>query len=308
MMVAKQELKAEMVKIANDPIYASLALPKVIGEPYDPERKIDPIIGDVFNVETVEVGQKYYYYVPGAETKSVYAVVNGAVTQTNVVPETDSELTIDEIATPEYYIYLGALSKANYGVLLKKRKNITEALNRKETKIGMDLLIAAAVSEGNSFTLDSGDTRLTYEKVISMMDSLELYGTKLALITGTDCTKDVKLMDYYTNKERKVSIEDLGIKHYPVPAFTYSQSGTQRVLAANQAILVGLSDSEDNKCGDFVRQKLATETGDAHRAIINKGALTNVGAARKLAYTILGFEMCGAVVKNPKVVGEFKRT
>lgn len=310
MIQAKEELRAKMVELGGNPANGGIELAKLVGKPYDPEMPVPEVISAIMVTDSVDRGEDYDYFVPSAETKIVYTVTNGSVTQTNVTPETENELSFSSYDSPEYYVYLEKLLEAKYDVLDKKAKNITESLDRLETKTVLDLVIAAAVAEGNTYTLDSGKTKLDYPKIVEMARSIAKYGKNLVLITGADCTTDVVLMDYDADKNREVTLEKLGIKHIAIEELQYTHSGTQTVLATNKALLVAVADADDQKCGDFVRRKVRgiDGAGDKERVVINSGPAKHVGSARKLAYGLIGFEQFGAVVKNPKVIASFTRS
>lgn len=309
MMVAREELKAKVIELGSNPPNGALEVAKLVGKPYDPELPIPAVIDAVMVTDSVDRGEDYDYFVPSSETKIVYTVVNGSVTQTVVTPETENALVFSSYDSPEYYVYLEKLLEAKYDVLAKKSKNIDESLNRLEIKTVLDLLIAAATSEANLFTLDSGETKLSWPKIVEMVRSLAKYGKNLVLITGADCTTDVVLMDYDADKNREISLAKLGVKHMSIEELQYTHSGVQTVLAADKAILVAVSDADDQKCGDFVRRKVRgiDGAGDKERIVINSGPAKHVGSARKLAFGVLGFEQFGTVVKNPKVIAVFTR-
>lgn len=306
---ASEKLQAKMVELAQHS-NGGMELAKLVGQPYDEEIAIPVEISAIMNVDTVERGEDYDYFVPTSETKVVYTVTNGSVTQTAVTPETENTLSFSSYDSPEYFVYLEKMLEGKSDDLMRKNINANEALNRLEVKTVMDLLIAAATAESNTYTLDSGKTKFDYPKLVEMARSVARYGKNLVLLSGANVTTDIVLMDYDADKNREVSLEKLGVQHIPVEEFQYTHSGVQTVLDADKAILVAVSDSADMKCGDFVRRKVRDiqGAGDKERVTISSGPAKHVGSDRKLAYGLVVFEQFGAVIKNTKPIAVFTRS
>lgn len=308
MLTAKIEAISRQEVIENDAPWIALA--KLANQPYDAEFPIPEVIEAILRTATIERGGDYEYFTQSAATKRVYTVTNGSVTQTAVTPGSPSDLSFSSYDTDEYYVYLEKLLEAKYDPIALKAEEAMESLNRLEIKTVLDLLIAAAEGQSNTFALDSGDSVFDFEKCVEMVRSLAKYGTKLVLITGADVTTDCILMDYNDNKQREVSPEKAGVSQWiKIESLTYEHSGTKTVLASDKAILVATSDSKANKPGDFVRRLVRGIDGasDKERVIISSGPAKHVGSNRKLAYGIIAFEQFGTVVTNPLAVAVFKR-
>jgi hypothetical protein len=311
-MKAQEVLTAKLEAIAGNPMseesqkeFAYLA-----NTPYDAEQPIPEVIAKTCKVERLAKGDRYWYYAIGPTTKTVYTVSNGGVTQVNVTPDSQTELTLASYTTPEEYVYLEELLTAAYDVIGNKTKDAMEAMNRKEIKDVLDVMIASAVARSQTFVNDSGDTALDFPKLEEMTRSLELYGTDFILITGSTVSADVRLMNYNANKFQSVKLSDLGINEWiKMPAFQYTHSGTQTVMASDKAILVVSSDVANERPVHFVR-RMTTDisgTGDKERVIVNLGPRTQVGSTPKVALSVVAFEQYGVVQPNPYGTAVYQR-
>lgn len=310
LMLAQEELKAKLHEIAvSGNAGNSMELARLANMPYDAEFPIPPVISAICKTATVAKGEDYEYFVHAVETKSVYTVVNGTITQTLVTPGSESDLTFSTYESDEYYVYVEKLLEAKYEPIAIKTKTAMESLNRKEIRDVLALCIASAVDKSNTFANDSGDSAIDFKKVVDMVRSVAKYGKKLVLITGSDVTTDIILMDYTENKERVVDLAKAGIgQHIALETLTYTHSGTVTVLASDKAVLVAVSDSEGNEPIHFVRRSVATldGSGDKERIVMASGPGMHVGAVRKWAYAIVVMEQYGAVVVNPFCFAVYK--
>lgn len=309
-MIAKEELEAKLQQIATGGVGSSLELAKLANIPYDAELPIPEVITEVAKTASVAKGEDYEYFTVSPETKTVYTVSDGSVTQTAVTPGSESDLSFSSYDSPEYYVYVEKLLAAKYDPIAIKSKVAMEALNRLEVKTILDLLITAAEGESNTFALDSGDSVIDFEKIVDMTRSIAKYGKKLVLITGSDVTTDVLLMDYNDDKQREVSLAKAGIsKWIPIEDVTYTHSTSQTVMASDKAILVATADANEERCIHFVRRKVTSidGAGEKERVLIAAGPGHFVGSARKLAYALTAFEQFGAVVTNAKCIAVFKK-
>ena len=306
-MMAKEELSAKLVAIAQEG--NPLELAKLANIPYDAEMPIPEVIAAVAKTDSVDKGEDYEYFVVSPETKVVYTIVNGSINQTNVTPGTHSDLTFSDIESDQYYVYISKILSAKYDALKIKADVAMESLNRKEIKDVLDLLIAAAVAQSNTYANDSGVSAINFPKIVEMVRSLARYGDKLVLVTGADVTTDVLLMDYNADKNREATLEKAGISQWvKVEGFQYTHSGTQTCLATDKALVVASSDAKENRCVDFVRRKVTDidGAGEKERVVVATGPIMQVGATPKLAYGIVAFEQYGVVVTNPRCVAVYK--
>lgn len=312
LLMAKEEIAEKIVAVAKRSIpNGGYELGKIVNEPYDVELPVDDIISAVCVVDSVGQGEPYEYFVPSVFAKTVYSVTNGSVTQTNVTADSENTLSFYDYDSDEDYIYLKNLLEAKYDVIAKRAEAQQEVMNRLELKYVLDLLLAGAVAQSNTYAWTSGDTAITPDKIKDMVRSVAKYGTSCVLITGANVTTDVMMLDFAYNKNREVTLEKLGISAwYKVESFQYTHSGTQTILDADKALVVAVSDSKGNKPAHFVRRKVEVVAMDESvvekdRLIIMDGPAKMVGANRKVAVSILTYENFGAVLVNSYVVAAF---
>lgn len=310
---AQEELTASIVAIgAQTAANPGLELARLANQPYDAELSVPEVISAVFNVASVERGEDFDYFTQDPETKVVYTVSNGSVTQTNVSPDSENELSFSSYDSAEEYVYLDDLLDGKYDPIAVRTDAQQEVLDRLEIKAVCDLLIAGAVAQSNTYAWDSGDTKVTPDKIVEMVRSVAKYGTEVVLITGGNVTTDIMMLDFDYNKQREVTLSKLGVtKHIPLEAFQYTHSGTQTILDADKAIIVAVSDSKKNKPGYFVRRKmsgavLGANVGEKERLVFQRGPIMQVGASAKSAISIVTYERFGAVLVNAYTVAVFK--
>jgi hypothetical protein len=274
---------------------------------------IDPIIEKIAKVARVDAGEDYEYFTIGPETKTIYTVSNCTVTQVQVTPDSENDLVFNSYISPEYWVCLEKILEAKYDAIALKTKTANEAFNRKEVKDVLDVAIASAVAQGQTFSNDSGVTSLNIVKLEEMTRALDIYGTKFVLITGSTVGADVRLMQYNADKNQAFNLSLVGIVDWiNVPAFQYEHSGTQTVLAADKAILVALSDSDDRRPIHFVRRKVratvgAENTGTKERVVVNLGPRIQVGAVPKMGMSVVVFGQYGTVAPNPYAFAVYQR-
>ena len=307
LLKAREEIVAKLKEIGQQPGIKSTELAKLINEPYDPEKPIADVISSIFTVESVDVGEDFDYFVVDEKVKTVYSVVNGSVTQTAVTPLTENSLTFSPYNSPEYYVYVEKLLRGKYSILANARATLTEALDRLEQYHALQC-IDNAVPVANQLNISTGKTKVDFPEIIRMVRTIAKYATpgKLVLITGSQITEDILLMDYEADKNREVTLEKAGIsKWIAVEAQQVTIDGSAKnIIEPNVAYLVADSDVKDKRAGYFVRQRVngLDGAGAKERITISSGILTNVGSARKMAISVLGFEMFGCVVVNSKVL------
>lgn len=308
MLKAKEELDAKVLAIAENPYMKTAELTVLANEPYDAELPIPEIPTAIAKTASIAKGADYDYWAIAATTKTVYTVVNGSVTQAQVSPTSPSQLSFSHYDTPEDYIYIPDMLESKYDAVALKAKDQQEALNRLESKLTLDAVIAAAVSAGNTFANASGDSKIDFAKLVEMVRCMAKYGTKLVLLSGSEVTTDLVLMDYDDNKQREVSVEKAGISQWiKVEEYQYTHSGTQTVLATDKAVLVATSDSMDNRPVHVVRRKVNVPgAGEKERLIVVAGPGHFVGSARKLAFAIVTYESLGIVVVNGACCAVYK--
>lgn len=297
-----------------------LFIAQTIGDVYDEELPIaNPIaaISKIARAGNRPEDNHVYYLTPDSIDKKVYTLdSNCNVTQVQVTPNTRTELALNEIVSPDFWVCLKDFLAGDHDALKVYADSASEALDRKEVKNVLALLDAGAIAESNIFSLDSGKEALDYPKVVEMARSIAKYGKNLVFIMGANVFTDTLLMDFNADTFRKYGLESLNITPIVIEESTVDTdaSGQEAVLDADVAYLVAVSDSKNNKPVLVARRKLSlaadmadtTEVGQ-DRIIIDTGNMKNVGSAVKYARGKAAYEHFGAVLLNSKVVAKFTR-
>jgi len=312
-----EQAKQLMQKIAVSGNREEL-IAQTINTVYDAEFPIPELISMVMNTGSANPGEHVYYLTPTVPTKEVYELsANCNITHSKKSPSSRSELSFTPAVTPDYYACLQDLLNGDHDVLGLYGEDALEALNRYEIYSVLQLIDAGAVARSNVFTLDSGDTKFTFPKLVAMKKAVRKYGKKLVLISGTNVTEDIDLLDYDSDKNRETSIMKVVDEWMPIESLDVSVGGVAKdVIDDDVAYLVAVSDSKKNKPGYFYRRKISgsiialspdTQMIDKERAIIVTGTAKSVDTVDKFAKGIAGVEQIGAVLTNSYCVAKFTR-
>lgn len=312
-----QAAKEQMKKIAYS-ANREEQLARILNETYDPELPVNDVISAIMNVATADPFETVYYFVPTLPIKKAYILSgNCNVTEIAVTPSSKNTLAFAAVVTPDYYICLDELLNGDHDVLALYADDIQEALNREEMYSVLQLIDAAAVAQGNTLGLSSGETKMIFPNLVEMRRMVRKYGSKLVLITGPNVTDDIDLLQYDANKFSPVNIKDVVSAHYAVEALDVDINGvTKTVIDPDVAYLVAVSDSKKNKPGYFVRRRIDasilaglndTTMVAKERAVIVTGAIKPVAGVEKFAKGLAGLEQVGAVITNPYTCVKFTR-
>lgn len=195
--------------------YDALEIAKIAGEPRDAAKDMPYFVEQIGQFDTAAPEDNYYTYATTAGSRVIYVVTaNGAITQSNVSPSSPTLMSFVDIQTPEYYAKLIDLAKAKEKVVARQQLMIQQAMDFEECYYVRTLLDTAATAESNLFTLDSGDTKFDYPKLVDMVEAVEDYGTILKLLAGAAPAKDIRKFDYDANKYQSVkqAMADLGVE------------------------------------------------------------------------------------------------
>ena len=310
----KQELiqaaKEEMVRIGEDLGTAPMKTAKLVGSPYDPSMPVDPVISDILNTDTVGRGEDFEYFVVDEDVKQVYLLdASCNVTSAEVTPQTELDLVFAEHTSTEHFICIKNLLEAKYDVLARKRDNIRRSLDNSEVKKVMDLL-DAAVPGANEHTLVTGASKFNYTDLCAMVEDVANYGTRLLLIAGTNINKDIILWNFDNDKNQPISPADFGVDVRVIRGTVKIDAGAvEPILDPDVAYLVATSDSEGNKPGYFVRRIVSNlgPENEGERLILPTSAVMAIGANRKMAFAVVGYENIGCVITNPNTISKFTR-
>src|SRR3990167_6748366 len=237
--------------------YDTLEIARIIGDPIDPRNRYPELVELVCDTDTAEPNEYVYYFDVLSETDKVYVVTgSGTITSEAVTPDTPVLITFIDAQTPEYYVKLTDLNSAKERVLARKKKTINRALNAWETYKVIEVTDAAVPAANQHDTL-SGETRFTYNTMVTMIDDITDYSKNNVLIAGTTVDKEIKLWDWNDNKYTSLAtaLKDLNVTILRQFGSVTIDSSATTILNANKAYLYGTS-TNIGKPLIFVRKKL----------------------------------------------------
>lgn len=304
--------------------YSQLEVARIIGEPLDPRKPYPDVISAICETASADPEEYVYYFDVLAETDIVYTITStGALTSTNVSPDTPAAFTFIDIATPEYYVKITDLASAKEATLARKLKTIERAMNMYETKYIFDLATTAASGVSNNLSLTSGQMRFSYNDLIRMVQQVVDYGDNYTLWVGSEMDQDIKLWDWNDNKNQSMiaAFQDLGIQKIRMGAgnLTIDANSPARQLAANKGFLIANS-TEVGKPFLFVRKNLSDidllgaaikQNGEKPQRLIFASPnpiVASGGTTRYLAVGLTGYEEIVAACVNPYGVCSFSRS
>jgi len=303
--------------------YTPLEVARIIGEPKDPRKPYTDVVAAVCQTDFADPDEYLYYFDVLNETDIVYTITaTGAVTSTNVSPDTPAAFTFIDIATPEYYVKITDLASAKEATLARKLATINRALNMYENKYIFDLASTASGTASSAHTLTSGTMRFNYKNLIEMVQDVVDYGDNYVLFVGSEIDTDIKLWDWNDNKYSSMieAFNDLGIAkiRMGVGNVTIDANSPARQLAANTAYLIANS-TEVGKPFLFVRKRLndidllgaaIKQNGEKPERLVfaSPNPITaSGGTTRYLAVGLTGYEQIVAACVNPYAVSKFTR-
>lgn len=300
-----------MKKIGLEIATSAFETAKIVGSPYDPSKPVAEFIGTLLAFDTVEQGEDFEYFVVDEDVKQVYTLdSNCNVTTVEITPNSETDLTFGHYTSPDMWICISSLLEAKYGVLDRKRETIRRTMDNFEAKKVIDL-IDAAVPVANEHTLQTGTEKFNYDDLCAMVEDVANYGEELYLVMGTNVHKDVVLWNFDNDKNQAISVKDFDVTPIVLRGTVKIDSGSvEAIMDADVAYLVATSDAEENKPGYFVRRKvgdLALTTTTKERVIINSKPIQSIGANRKMAFAIAGYESFGSVITNANTLSKFTR-
>ena len=304
--------------------YTPLEVARIIGEPKDPRKPYTDIVSAVCVTDYADPDEYVYYFDVLNETDIVYTITSsGAVTSTNVSPDSPAAFTFIDIASPEYYVKITDLASAKEATLARKLDTINRALNMYENKYIFDLASAATSTSTFQHTLSSGQMRFSYNDLIKMIQDVVDYGDSDSLFVGSEIDTDLKLWDWNDNKYHSMidAFASLGItkQRMGVGNVTIDANSPARQLAANTAYLIALS-TEVGKPFLFVRKRLndidllgaaIKQNGERPERLVfaSPNPITaSGGTTRYLAVGLTGYEQIVAACINPYAVSRFIRS
>ena len=301
--------------------YDALEIARIIGQPVDPRRPYPTLIERVCETDTANPDEYVYYFDVIMDTDTIHTITStGAVTTVNVSPDTPTELTFADLASPEYYVKLIDLAKSKERVLARKKATINRALNAEENYQVIQLIDTAATARSNLNDLRSGETSFNYHHLIDMMDDVIDYSENYTLVCGTQIDKDIKLWDFVDNKYHslKEAFSDLDIDVVRINQTVTRDGSSTSVLDSSVAYLCGKVTEEPGKPLLWVRKKMddierlggvIQSAGDKpERLVFVSPNPMNISGTRYLAVGMTGFEEYTAATTNSYAFSKFTRT
>lgn len=290
-----------------------LEVARVIGEPFDPKKRFMNLADELFTPDTASKGEDVYGWTADELTDYIITMDStGEITSVKITPGTPSTIVFADFSTKEYYVTIKDLARGKYDVLARRKAVIGRALDKLETYKVIQA-IEAGVPAGNKLTLASGQTRFKWTDFVDLCDLIADYDDGAALLVGKTIAKDIIRWKYDENKNidffpeedyLKVAKGQIGrVGHVRVivirgQAFDLDAE-SKDIMPANVAYLVGSRD----RLGIFVRHEL--EGG--LRLTLPSSPVMAVGAKRILSYGVIGYELVGLLLKNPKATAKFTR-
>jgi len=286
---------------------------KVVGLPYDPLKPYAPVLETICQTDTLPVGDNYLSYDVDEDTKYVYVIDNtGVVTTQQVTVGAPTGATFYPCLTRQEKIHIVDLLTAKYDVIAKKNKAVVRSLDAIEEQKVIALLNSGTAA-GNRVLLATGETKFRYSHLIDMIEKVQNYASKFALVCGSQIYSDMRRWDFDENKYHSVKdmLDDLGLVILRAFGSVTVGGVATDLINTNKAYLVGL-DGIMGKPLSAARQMLPEkfaileEVKDAQkeRTTIISPALMADGSP---AMGIVGFESFAIVLTNSKVLAAFYR-
>jgi len=285
---------------------------KVFGQPIDPALPVDPVLVEIANKGTLEVGDNAYVFNSYDENVDVIytAGVNGEVVSNKKSPQGAVEVQMVGYQTDLAYVTLQELSNSkDVTPLARKKAAIARGLDKLEVKTMLDLLLGISSQE---VTRVSGQD--IYDGVVSMVAKVSDYGDNYVLLVGSTVYNAILTYDKdnANNLNYRMSIFDMlnnyKIKLIKVLGNVQLDSGSyDLVLGTNKAILVAKNSTvvEGKPCL-LIRRRFSAELSqsigldtEAERMTSVIGGLQVINNHKNiLGYGVLGYENVGMAVTN----------
>lgn len=306
-----------------DKSYSQLEYAKILGEPLHPEKRYTQLVDLVCQTDTADPDEYVYYYDVLMESNKIITITGtGKLTTENVTPDSPTQFTFIDVASPEYYVKVTDLASSKEATLGRKLRTINRALNAYENNYIVDLAAAGALSSGHQHDLHGSDTKFTYARLIDMLQDVIDYGDNYALLVGATIDTDIKLWNYDENKYHSLlaAFTDLGIVKVRVSGSVTIDDSATSMLSSTKAYLVA-KDTEVGAPFLFVRKRLndidllggaIKQNGERPERLVfvsPNPIAVNLGGTttRYLAIGLTGYEEIVAACINTYSISEFDR-
>lgn len=307
--VAKEQLK-EATEKGNYPEIA-----RIIGAPIDPRKPYPKVVEAICDTEPPASPEEYlFYFDVDEDVKEVYTLSNTAtVTVQKITPTAPNAVVFAGVQSKAYRVHISDLLSAKFDVIGKKKNAVVRSLDAKEIKKVLDVGLAG-VPGANQFSLASGVTRFTYDKLVDMIEAVADYGEDYVLVMGSNIWRDIITWDYDENKYHsiKAMTDDLDVEMIKVTGTLKEDGGSETaILDANKALLVARN-TVVGKPFSFGRKLIAsakvlgeeTDEPKQRKIAVLPAVIAN---GEEPSVTVWGFEEIACVLKNSKAIASFER-
>ncbi|MFA7247949.1 MAG: hypothetical protein WC169_12375 [Dehalococcoidia bacterium] len=297
----------------------AIEIAKYIGQPIDSNLPVSPILAEIADLETAEVGENVYTVVPddGNGVDTIYTTdSNGTIVSVKVTLGTSTELTFAFLQSKlEYVLVKEVLGSPDKTALARRKASIVRSMDKIEVKRCLDAILAVSSQEVEQST--GGDI---LDLIKALARKVENYGDNMILLCGTTCWNAIndysktKVEDNNYELDIDKEIKKLGIeKRMKVIGNIKLDSGSDlAVLDASKMILVARDSSLlKGKPIVFVRRKMSPIAENAGAEITAEERALFVpevpapfynGTTMATGYGVFGFESVIHAVLNYRAV------
>lgn len=296
----------------------AIELAKIIGEPIDPNLKVPAILAEVADCETALPGEdvKRYTTEDSNAGDEIYTITNGIITPVKVTPQIPTPLTFTGLQSRlEYVLVEEIMASPDQSLLARRKAAIARAMDKKETKEVLDLILGAASQEVVQATGED-----IYDVIVKMTQLVEDFGDNYILLAGSTAKGLIDTYDKVNadNFRYRVGINDLltnsGIKLVKVIGeYKLDGASATKVLAINKLILVARNSTiAQGKPLSFVRRIISPAIAEAmgcqvdvtQRALIvvPTPVVVSGSSLNTLAYGVYAYESKISALLNKRAV------
>ena len=292
---------------------------KILAPVIDPALPVGEELAAIADYDTAKQGEFVYKYTSEDTTGDVLLTIDGDGTVTPVKrsPKAPTLVSFTGYQTPlDYVLIEEILPTPDQATLARRKDSHVRALDKKELKNAIDLILSASAQE-----VVQGSADDIYMVIEAMIAKVEAYGTDGVLLVGTDVFRAIRKYDranvdtFHYKVSIKELLSDSGIELMKIAqeATVSIDGGSQTaVLAADKAVLVMRNSKiNEGKPLSFVRRqidaataaKMGIEVDNAYRASAVQQMPVPKGDGSIVAgYGIWMYESIVCVLKSSRLV------
>jgi len=292
---------------------------KILAPVIDPALPVGEELAAIADYDTAKQGEFVYKYTSEDTTGDVLLTIDGDGTVTPVKrsPKAPTLVSFTGYQTPlDYVLIEEILPTPDQATLARRKDSHVRALDKKELKNAIDLILSASAQE-----VVQGSADDIYMVIEAMIAKVEAYGTDGVLLVGTDVFRAIRKYDranvdtFHYKVSIKELLSDSGIELMKIAqeATVSIDGGSQTaVLAADKAVLVMRNSKiNEGKPLSFVRRqidaataaKMGIEIDNAYRASAVQQMPVPKGDGSIVAgYGIWMYESVVTVLKSSRLV------